>query len=56
MVLPAEALMFYRVGADALMLLHLGFIVFVAVGAVLAWRWPKLVWAHLPALVWESER
>ncbi len=44
--------MLYRVGADAVMLLHFGFIVFVAAGAVLTWWWPKLMWAHLPALVW----
>ena len=44
--------MLYRIGADAVMLLHFGFILFVALGAVLAWRWPKLVWTHIPALAW----
>ncbi|MDQ4134177.1 MAG: DUF2784 domain-containing protein [Actinomycetota bacterium] len=44
--------MLYRIGADAVMLLHFGFILFVAAGAVLTWRWPKLMWAHLPALAW----
>ena len=42
----------YRFLADAVVLLHLGFIMFVAVGALLAWRWPALVWAHLPAVAW----
>jgi hypothetical protein len=41
--------MFYRLLADAVVLAHLGFIAFVAIGGVLAWRWPRLVWLHLPA-------
>lgn len=42
----------YRLLADAVVFVHFGFILFVAAGAVLAWRWPRLVWAHLPALAW----
>lgn len=34
------------------MVLHFAFIVFVATGALLAWRWPGLVWLHLPAVAW----
>ncbi len=44
--------MLFRILADAVMVLHLAFILFVALGAVLAWRCPRLVWAHLPALAW----
>lgn len=44
--------MLYRVLADVVVFVHLGFILFVATGALLAWRWPALVWAHLPALAW----
>lgn len=44
--------MVYRVLADVVVLVHLAFILFVAVGALLAWRWPRMVWAHLPALAW----
>jgi hypothetical protein len=44
--------MLYRVLADAVVFVHLGFILFVATGTLLAWRWPALVWAHLPALAW----
>lgn len=44
--------MVYRVLADVVVLIHLAFILFVAVGALLAWRWPRIAWAHLPALVW----
>jgi hypothetical protein len=44
--------MLYRVLADAVVVVHLGFILFVASGALLAWRRPALVWVHLPALAW----
>ncbi len=44
--------MLYRIAGDAVMVVHFGFILFVAAGAVLAWRWPRLVWAHVPALAW----
>lgn len=44
--------MIYRLGADAVMVVHFAFILFVAIGALLAWRWPRLVWLHGPALVW----
>lgn len=46
--------MVYRVLADAVMLVHFAFILFVAVGALLAWRWPRLAFAHLPALAWSA--
>ena len=38
--------------ADAVLLLHLAFIVFVAAGALLLWRWPRLAWLHVPAVLW----
>ncbi len=44
--------MLYGILADGVMVVHFAFILFVAVGAVLAWRWPALVWVHLPALAW----
>lgn len=44
--------MAYRVLADLLVLLHLGFVVFVVVGGFLVWRWPRLAWVHLPAAAW----
>jgi hypothetical protein len=28
------------------------FIVFIAVGGLLVWRWPRLMWLHAPALAW----
>ncbi len=44
--------MLYRILADAIVVLHLGFVVFVMLGALLALRWPKLVWLHLPTAFW----
>jgi hypothetical protein len=43
-----------RVLADAVVVVHLAFIAFVAIGGLLAWRWPKLLWAHVPAVVWSA--
>src|SRR5690606_38637329 len=40
--------MVYRMLADLVLLLHLGFILFVAAGALLVLRWPRLVFVHLP--------
>jgi hypothetical protein len=42
----------YWLLANALLLLHLAFILFVVAGGLLiAWK-PKLIWLHLPAVVW----
>lgn len=50
---PAGAAnMSYRLLADAVLLLHFGFLAFVVAGALLLPRWPRLVWLHLPALAW----
>ena len=44
--------MLYRAAADAVLLLHLAFVLFVVLGGFLVLRWPKLAWAHLPAAAW----
>ena len=44
--------MLYRLAAEAVLLLHLAFIVFVLLGAAFAQRWRWLVVVHLPAAVW----
>lgn len=46
--------MLERIAADAVLLVHLGFVLFVVVGGVLLLRWPKLAWIHLPAVVWAA--
>ena len=44
--------MFYRVLADVVLLFHLAFILFVVLGSLLVWRFPRLAWLHLPAVMW----
>ena len=41
-----------RLAADAVALLHLAFILFVAFGGLLVWRWPRLAWFQVPAVLW----
>ena len=42
----------YHIGADFVLLLHLGFILFVIAGGLLLLKWRRLIWLHLPAVVW----
>ena len=44
--------MLYRVLADIVVLLHFSFIVFVVLGGLLTFRWPRVAWAHVPAFLW----
>lgn len=44
--------MVFRLLADLVVVLHFAFILFVAAGGLLVWRWPWLVRLHLPAVVW----
>lgn len=44
--------MLYRVSADAIMLFHLLFILFVLFGGLLVLRRPWLAVVHLPAMAW----
>jgi hypothetical protein len=41
-----------RILADAVVVLHVAFVVFVVAGGLLALRWPRVLWAHAPAAVW----
>ena len=42
----------YALLADAVLVLHGLFILFVLVGGLLVWRRPRLGWLHLTAVVW----
>lgn len=44
--------MIYGLLADAVVLLHFAFLVFVVFGGVLALRWWRAAWLHLPAAAW----
>ena len=38
--------------ANLIVLLHFAFVVFVVLGGLLALRWPRVVWLHVPAVIW----
>lgn len=38
--------------ADAVVVLHLAFIVFVVLGGLVVLKWPKAAFLHLPAAAW----
>jgi hypothetical protein len=44
--------MWYLIAADLVLVVHLLFIGFVVGGSFLAWRWPRLIWVQLPAMVY----
>jgi len=44
LVLPPEV---YAGLADLVLVVHLAFILFVAIGAFVAWRWPRVRWVHI---------
>ena len=42
----------FQIGADAVVVLHFCFVLFVLLGGLLALRWPRLTWVHVPAALW----
>lgn len=42
----------YRFLADAVVVAHLGFVLFVVAGGFLVLRWPRTAWIQIPAVVW----
>lgn len=42
----------YVILADAIVVLHLLFILFVVCGGFLILKWPKLIYLHIPAAIW----
>lgn len=42
----------YPLLADLVLIIHLGFVVFVLCGGLLVLRWRWIAWLHLPAAVW----
>ena len=44
--------MWARALADAIVVLHFGFLLFVVLGGLAVLRWPKLAWLHVPAAIW----
>lgn len=44
--------MAFRLLTDLVVVVHLAFILFVAVGGLLVWRWPWLMRLHAPTVAW----
>jgi hypothetical protein len=44
----------WRILADAVLALHVGFIAFALLGGIFVWRWPRLAWLHVPAAAWAA--
>ena len=44
--------MLYRTLADGLVLFHVAFVLFVALGGLLVLRWKRLAWVHVPCAIW----
>ncbi|HYD80689.1 MAG TPA: DUF2784 domain-containing protein [Paucimonas sp.] len=44
--------MTYHLLADLVLLLHAAFVAFAVFGGLLALRYPRMPWFHLPALAW----
>ena len=47
-----ESAVSYGVLADAVLLVHIGYVIFVIAGGLLALKWPKAMFIHLPAVLW----
>jgi hypothetical protein len=43
-----------RIAADAVLVLHLAFVLFALLGGLLVLRVPGVAWVHLPALAWAA--
>ena len=45
-------MLLYRLLADAVVVIHVCFVAFVMTGGFLVLKWPKLIYAHIPAALW----
>jgi len=44
----------YRLLADLVVILHLAFVAFALFGGLLALKWKRIVWLHVPAAMWAA--
>ena len=44
----------WRILADGVAGMHYAYMAFMVGGGFLAWRWPKVIWAHVVAVVWAA--
>jgi len=44
----------YRALADLVVILHMAFLLFVALGGLMAFKWRRAAWFHIPAVLWAA--
>jgi hypothetical protein len=44
----------FRFLADATVVVHLAFVLFVMLGGLIVLRWRRVAWVHLPAVAWAA--
>jgi hypothetical protein len=44
--------MLFRRAADLVLVVHLAFVLFVVLGGLLALRWPRVAWIHMPVALY----
>lgn len=44
--------MLHRLLADAVLVIHFAFVLFVVLGGLLVVRWPRLAWIHVPVALY----
>jgi hypothetical protein len=42
----------FRALADLVLIVHLGFVLFVVLGGLLVVRWQRIAWLHIPVAIW----
>jgi hypothetical protein len=46
--------MLYRLLADAIVIIHLAFVIFAVFGGLLVFKWKRVAWLHVPAFLWAA--
>jgi len=46
--------MLFRTLADVVLVAHFAFVAFAVLGGVLVLRWPRVAFAHVPAVIWAA--
>jgi hypothetical protein len=46
--------MYYLLLAELVVVIHFGFVVFVVLGGFLIFHWRKVLWLHVPAVLWSA--
>ncbi len=44
--------MLYRLLANTVVIIHVGFVAFVVLGGFFAWRWQRIAWLHIPTALY----